>query len=133
MALYTYQEGRLFAWTGGTEPSTPVGYVEDIYAAAQRQYENVPMVDGSYTDILVGERIDISFTTQYVPEYDIWDMFMSAQPVHIRLDHRLGGESAGLYAYSGRFSQAALRGGNTNPLYRTINFHSNKWSGYGES
>lgn len=127
---FAFAEGELYLWTG-TNPSSAIAFVQDFNGTFTRGIQNIQGVNGNYTDILTGQRVDVSFTPTFTTDLSLWRMFMSPTAVHMKLNHAHSGGSAGYILYSGVFESFGLQGREGDVFTSPVRYHANVWSAYG--
>lgn len=127
---FSFSEGTLYLWTG-TNPSSAIAFVQDINTQIIRGIQNIQGVNGNYTDILTGQRANVSFSPVFTNDMSLWRLFMSTTAVHMKLDHTHSAGSAGVILYSGVFDSFALNGNEGGVFQSPVAYHANVWSAYG--
>lgn len=127
---YAFAEGEVWLWTGAN-PSSAVAFVQNINVALSKGVVNQQTVNGQYYDVVTGRRADVSFTPVFA-DMAMYRLFHSPTAVHMKLNHVVGGASAGFLLYSGIFDNLSINGAEGAMMQSPMTYHANVWSAYGE-
>lgn len=132
--IYTWNEGRVFVWSGSATASAAIAYMENMQAMGNYGWKMRQSVEGVYDGHLTGLIMNVSFQYLYGADATLMQMVQSATGggLHFKIDHSaVVNGSAGLYIWSSYIDSFALVGNTMNPYSWSINLHSHSWSAYG--
>ena len=125
--IYAWPEGELYIYTGGV-PADDLYLVRDLSVNLSEEYDNLPMIDGSYRDLLVGVRATVSFSTDY-QNNTLAAMQRRRVPVHIRIRHQEGEETPQtIDLRNGRLDGVMMNGREGEVMGMRYSYHCNEWS-----
>lgn len=129
---FVWPEGSIHVWTGSATASAVIVYAQAIQGTFTRGWDNFPVLDGTWRDVLTGERADITFNMLYCTNNSAIRTFDAAKTgVHMHLRHTALDASAGVLLYSGRIDMLQLAGSERQSFQNGVTYHANVWSAYG--
>ena len=124
----------MYLWTGTATASAIVAYAEQTNVRFAYGYYNTRNLALGYTDVLTGQRVDVTVGSLYCPAASgMQRMFDAQTAVHCHFKHALTGGaagSAGHYLYSGRIDALQVAGQEGNTYRLLMTYHANVWSAY---
>ena len=135
MSAFAFADGHLYVYEGAVPSTTPIAYVQDVYANILQQYSNPRSVNGVYRKHLEEERVDVSFTVPQASELALIRYMASrANEVHLHIEslpqYAGYGHAQGLYLYSGVFDLTNLQGAEGALMLNSMRYFCNNWSAY---
>ncbi len=127
---YSWPEGSLSLFTGGTAVSALISYAENSTVNLVWGWDNKPTLSGVYRDVLTGKRIDVTIGALYTVK-TIQRIADSATAVHMKFMHSsIVNSTAGLWGFSGRIDRLSYAGNDGEVYKYTMALHFNQWSAF---
>lgn len=127
---FAWPEGHVLVWTGTSNPVT-AWLAANSNCQLVRGWANIgPTFDGSYTDVLTGQRANVTIGQAFMYGNVLREMFESATAVHMEHYHSSINGSAGIKLWSGRIDQVNTQGQQGGVYTVQMVYHANSWSAY---
>lgn len=128
-----FSEGSARLWTGS---AAHYGFAlaQSVNVSFGYGWNNFQTLDGTYRNLLTGQRADVTIAAAQSYDMAIFRMFQSATAIHMELWHGTPiSVSAGWVLWSGRIDQLQIQGQQGDVLRYNLTYHANVWSGYGSA
>ena len=127
---FVWPEGNATLWTGGGAASAVVGLAQGSNVAFARGWLNVEMTTARNTDILTGQRVEVSVDAVYMTDDSVMILFNGETATHMKFVHDNVNGSAGYFLYSGVLDAVRYNGTENAPFRYSLTYHANSWSAF---